>query len=56
MDIKRLNEILNKETINEIYYKSKPIWVQEICGVKAKIGFLDGTSEQNVDIKDLYEK
>ena len=55
MDKKRLNEIINQEKINEIYYNDRPIWVQETDGIKARIGFLDGTPEQNVYIKDLYE-
>ena len=55
MDIKRLNKILNEEKIHEIYYNNKPIWIQETDGITAKIGFLDGKYEKNVDIKDLYE-
>ena len=55
MDKKRLNEIINEEKINEVYYNDKPIWIQETDGIKAKIGFLNGDTEQDVYIKDLYE-
>lgn len=55
MDKKRLNKLLNEEKINEIYYNDKPVWIQEINSSKAKIGFLDGSEEQDVYIKDLYE-
>ena len=55
MDKQRLNEIINEEKINEVYYNDKPVWIQEANGIYAKIGFLDGSSEKDVYIKDLYE-
>ena len=55
MDKKRLDELLNQEQINEIYYNDRPVWIQETDGIKAKIGFLDGACEKDVYIKDLYE-
>lgn len=55
MDKQRLNEILNEEKINEIFYNDRPVWVQETDGITARIGFLDGSLEKDVYIKDLYE-
>lgn len=55
MDKKRLNEILNQEKINEVFYNDRPVWIQETDGIKAKIGFLNGDAERDVFIKDLYE-
>ena len=56
MDSKRLNEIIKQNSINEIYYNDRPIWVQEVHDDIAKIGFLDGSKEKDVFIKDLYEE
>ena len=55
MDNQRLNEILNQEKINEIFYNDRPVWVQKVRDNMARVGFLDGTQERDVYIKDLYE-
>ena len=55
MDKKRLSKLLHEERINEIYYEDRPVWIQEIHDTKAKVGFLDGSKEKDVYIKDLYE-
>ena len=55
MDKKRLNKILNEEQINEIFYNDRPVWIQEVTDNIARIGFLDGSKEKDVYIKDLYE-
>lgn len=49
-----LTKILNENKIHEIYYNEKPVWVQELNNNSAKIGFLDGSDEQDVFIEDLY--
>lgn len=51
----RIAEILRNKQINEIYYNEQPVWVQEIHGDKATIGFINSDSSQDVFIKDLYE-
>lgn len=56
MNIERINEILNKKQIRDIYYNNRPVWVQEINNDIAKVGFVDNNEEKNVSIKDLYEK
>ena len=55
MTKKRLNKIINQDKISEIYYNDKPVWIQETDNYTAKIGFLDGSAEKDVYIKDLYE-
>ncbi len=51
----RISEILRNKQLNEIYYNEQPVWVQEIHGDKATVGFIDSNSSQDVFIKDLYE-
>lgn len=56
MNLERINEILNKKQIRDIYYNNRPVWVQEINNDVAKVGFVDNNEEKDVLIKDLYEK
>lgn len=56
MNLERINEILNKKQIRDIYYNNRSVWVQEINNDIAKVGFVDNNEEKNVLIKDLYEK
>lgn len=51
----RISEILRNKQLNEIYYNEQPVWVQEIHGDKATVGFINSNSSQDVFIKDLYE-
>ena len=55
MNKQRLNEILKNQSINEVFYNEKPVWIQEVHDDIAKIGFLDGSKEKDVYIEDLYE-
>ena len=55
MDRKRIDEILNKSEINEIFYNEKPVWIQNVNNDIATIGFLDGSQDKKVYINDLYE-
>ena len=55
MDRKRINEILNYNSINEVFYNEKPIWIQEVNNDIATIGFLDGSQDKKVFIDELYE-
>ncbi len=55
MNYKRASEIVSHREICDVYYEKKPVWIQEIQNNTAKIGFLDGSIEQNVKIEDLYE-
>ena len=56
MNLERINEILNKKQIRDIYYNNRPVWVQEINNDVAKVGFVDNNEEKDVLIKDLYDK
>lgn len=55
MEYARIYEILKNKDIQEIYYEDKPVWIQELKGNTATIGFLDGSAERDVYIEDLYE-
>lgn len=52
---KRINEILKNKELSDIFYNNRPVWVQEVKGNTAKIGFIDNNEEQDVYIEDLYE-
>jgi len=56
MEYTRIYEILKNKDIQEIYYEDKPVWVQELKDNVAKVGFLDGSAEQDVLIEELYEE
>ena len=55
MNNKRLHDILNQNGIKELFYKNKPVWVQEVHDDVVRIGFLDGSKEQDINIQDLHE-
>ena len=58
MDLERMNTILNNDNKFDIYYQERPVWVQGINENEqiAKIGFVDNFEEEDVFIKDLYER
>ena len=56
MTNKRICEILNNKTIQEIYYNEQPVWVQEVHGAKATVGFLNSSDTMDLYIDELYEK
>ena len=51
----RISEILRNKQLNEIYYNEQPVWVQEVHGDKATVGFINSNYSQDDFIKDLYE-
>ena len=51
----RIREILNNKNINEIYYNEQPIWVQEVHGDMATVGFLNSNETKDLYVNDLYE-
>lgn len=55
MNKQRLNEILKNQSLNEVFYNEKPVWIQEVHDDIAKISFIDNFEEKNVYIEDLYE-
>ncbi len=55
MNKQRINEIMKNQSLNEVFYNEKPVWIQEVHDDIAKVGFLDGSREKDVYIEDLYE-
>lgn len=51
----RINEILKNKELHDIFYNNRPVWIQELQGNTAKVGFIDNNEEKNVYIEDLYE-
>ena len=51
----RISEILRSKQLSELYYNEQPVWIQEVHGDKATVGFINSNSSQDVFIKDLYE-
>ena len=56
MDKKRIFDIMQEQSMHNVLYDEKPVWIQEMHDNIATIGFLDGTKEKDVYIEDLYEK
>ncbi len=56
MDKKRICEIVKNKEIKDIYYHDEPIWVQEIHGNIAKVGFMNSSDTKDLYIDDLYER
>ena len=55
MTYNRINEILRNKELHEIFYNNRPVWIQELQGNTAKVGFVDNNEEKDVFIEDLYE-
>lgn len=55
MNISRINEILTNKEKCDVFYKDKPVWIQELSHDIATVGFIDGTGDKDVYIEDLYE-
>ena len=51
----RINEILKNKELHDIFYNNRPVWIQELQGNTAKVGFVDNNEEKDVYIEDLYE-
>lgn len=56
MTNKRVCDILKSKEIQEIYYNEQPVWVQEVHGNRATVGFLNSSNTMDLYIDDLYEK
>lgn len=55
MNTRRINEILRNKEKCDVFYKDKLVWIQELNDDIAKIGFVDGSGDKDVDADDLYE-
>jgi len=56
MDKKRICEIVKNKEIRDIYYNDEPIWIQEVHGNIAKVGFMGSPDTKDIYINDLYER
>ena len=56
MEVNRIYSILNNDKKFDVFYEDSPVWIQEINGSMAKVGFVDNFEEKDVFIKDLYER
>ena len=55
MTNKRVCEILKNKDIKEIYYNDQPVWIQEVHGNRATVGFVGSNDTKDLYIKELYE-
>ena len=55
MNKQRLNEILDHRQLSEVFYEEKPVWIQEVHGNKATVGFVGSNDTKDLYIKELYE-
>ena len=55
MTNKRVCEILKNKDIKEIYYNDQPVWIQEVHGNKATVGFVGSNDTKDLYVKELYE-
>lgn len=56
MNEQRLTEILRSNHPHDVFYNTKPVWIQEVKGHTVTVGFMDGSQPKNVLMQDLYEK
>ena len=49
-------KILKSKEISEIYYDERPVWVQEVNGNIATVGFINSDKPQDLYVEELYEK
>lgn len=58
MELNRVKSILNNDEKSDIFYNSRPVWIQGINTSNniAKVGFVDTFEEKDVSISDLNEK
>ena len=55
MTNKRICGILRNKEIKDIYYNEQPVWIQEVHGNKATVGFLNSSETKDLYVNDLYE-
>ena len=55
MNIQRIHEILENKEKCDVFYEDNPVWIQELNNDTAKVGYIDGSGDRDVYVKDLYE-
>ena len=58
MELNRVKSILNNDEKFDIFYNSRPVWIQGITTSNniASVGLVDTFEEKDVSISDLNEK
>lgn len=56
MNEQRLTEILGSNKPIDVFYNTKPVWIQAVKGQTVTIGFMDNSRPKDVLMSDLYEK
>ena len=56
MKKERVFEILNGSQIQDVFYQDKPVWIQDIQGDQAIVGFMNASDPRKIAISELYEK
>lgn len=56
MDYNKAKKIFNNKEKVDIFYKERPVWIQDINNYTVKIGFIDNFEEREVLIEDLHEQ
>ena len=55
MNTKRINEILKNKEKCDVFYEDNPVWIQELNNDTVTVGYIDGSGDKDVYVKDLYE-
>lgn len=55
MDVQRVRDILKNKEKCDIFYEDNPVWIQELNNDTATVGYIDGSGDKDVYVKDLYE-
>lgn len=56
MNVKRVRDILKNKEKCDVFYEDNPVWIQELNDdTTVKVGFIDGSGDRDVFVKDLYE-
>ena len=55
MEVRRVREILKNKEKCDVFYEDNPVWIQELNNDTVTVGYIDGSGDKDVYIKDLYE-
>ena len=55
MEVRRVREILKNKEKCDVFYDDNPVWIQELNNDTVTVGYIDGSGDKDVYVKDLYE-
>ncbi len=55
MEVRRVREILKNKEKCDVFYEDNPVWIQELNNDTVTVGYIDGSGDKDVYVKDLYE-